>query len=73
MQLAMELRIWAVPTSSTRTLLAWAGPDAGACVVREESSRYIHQYLVTVTCRLWKVARSIGLSNLVQQSRHELS
>lgn len=64
------VRIWAVPTSSTRTLLAWPDrmPERALFVKTSLHSpifgdRRLHA---------WKVARSIGLSTLVQQSATEL-
>lgn len=60
------LRIWAVPTASTRTFLAWPdGAPHQALFVKTS----LHSKIVGDR-RLyrWKVARSVGLSTLVQDS-----
>lgn len=64
------LRIWGVPTSSVRTLLAW--PDR-----MPERALFVKLTLhspIFGDRRLypWKVARSVGLSQLVQQSLEQL-
>ena len=64
------LRIWAVPTSSTRTLLAWPdGAPHRASFVKTtlHSPIFGDRHL-----RLQKVARSVGLSRLVQESSAQL-
>lgn len=64
------LRIWAVPTASTRTLLAWPDrmPERAVFVKTTlHSPIFGNRRLHT-----WMVARSIGLSGLVQESLHEL-
>ncbi len=60
------LRIWAVPTASVRTFLAWPdhAPDQALFVKTSLHSpilgdRRLHR---------WRVARSVGLSKLVQDS-----
>lgn len=64
------LRIWGVPTSSTRTFLAWPdGMPERALFVKTSlhspifGDRRLHA---------WKIARSVGLSALVRQSRESL-
>jgi hypothetical protein len=64
------LRIWGVPTSSARTFLAW--PDR-----MPERALFVKLTLhspIFGDRRLypWKVARSVGLSSLVQQSLDQL-
>lgn len=67
---AEGLRIWAVPTSSTRTLLAWPDqmPERALFVKTSLHSPIFGDRRLPA----WKVARSVGLSSLVQQVRHEL-
>lgn len=64
------LCIWGVPTASVRTLLAW--PDR-----KPEQALFVKTSLhspIFGDRRLytWKVARSVGLSSLVQQSLQQL-
>jgi len=64
------LRIWGVPTSSTRTLLAWPDrmPERALFVKTSLHSPIFGDRHLPVG----KVARSVGLSSLVQRCRHEL-
>jgi hypothetical protein len=60
------LRVWAVPTSSTRTFLAWPdGAPSQALFVKTS----LHSKIIGDR-RLfrWQVARSVGLSTLVHDS-----
>ncbi len=64
------LRIWGVPTSSTRTFLAWPDrvPERALFVkLSLHSPIFGDRRLHT-----WKVARSVGLSTLVQESLEHL-
>lgn len=64
------LHIWGVPTSSTRTLLAWPDrmPERAVFVkLSLHSPIFGDRRLYT-----WKVARSVGLSALVQESLKHL-
>lgn len=64
------LRIWAVPTSSTRTLLAW--PDhAPHEALFVKTSLHSPIFGDRRVC-LMKAGRSVGLSRLVQDSRFDL-
>jgi hypothetical protein len=60
------LRIWAVPTSSTRTLLAWPDrmPERAVFVKTSLHSPVFGKRRL----HAWQVARSVGLSGLVQES-----
>ncbi len=64
------LRIWGVPTSSTRTLLAWPDGDGRGAVFIKTS---LHSPIFgdRRVSRL-KVGRSIGLSEMVRDSRSTL-
>ena len=64
------LRIWAVPTSSTRTFLAWPDrmPERALFVKTSLHSPILGDRRLYT----WKVARSVGLSGLVQDSLAEL-
>jgi hypothetical protein len=64
------LRIWAVPTSSTRTLLAWPDRQPERAVFAKTS---LHSPIFGKRrLHAWQVARSVGLSGLVQESLPEL-
>lgn len=64
------LRIWAVPTSSTRTLLAWPDrmPERAVFVKTSLHSQIFGDRRL----HAWRIARSVGLSGLVQQSLQDL-
>ena len=64
------LRIWGVPTASTRTFLAWPDrmPERALFVKTSlHSPIFGDRRLYT-----WKIARSVGLSRLVQESLDHL-
>jgi hypothetical protein len=60
------LRVWAVPTSSTRTFLAWpdGAPERALFVKTTLDSKVVGDRRLY----RWKVARSVGLSQLVHDS-----
>lgn len=60
------LRIWAVPTASTRTFLAWpdGAPEQALFVKTSLHSKIVGDRRLY----RWKVARSVGLSTLVHDS-----
>jgi hypothetical protein len=64
------LRIWAVPTSSTRTLLAWPDrmPERAVFVKTTLHSPIFGKRRL----HAWQVARSVGLSGLVEESSQAL-
>jgi hypothetical protein len=64
------LCIWAVPTSSTRTLLAWPDriPERAVFVKTSLHSKIFGDRRL----HAWKVARSVALSGLVQETLHDL-
>jgi hypothetical protein len=64
------LRIWGVPTSSTRTFLAWPDgmPERALFVKTSLHSRILGDRRL----HAWKVARSVGLSQLVQNCLEDL-
>jgi hypothetical protein len=64
------LRLWATPTSSTRTLLAWPAGEPGRAFFAKLS---LHSRLFGdrgLTRR--RIAASVGLSHFVQQCRNDL-
>lgn len=64
------IHVWAVPTSSTRTLLVWPDgiPNAAACVKTSLNSPAFGDRRV----QRFRAARSVGLSTLVAGEREEL-
>lgn len=64
------LRIWGVPTSSTRTFLAWPDgePERALFVKTSLHSRIVGDRRL----HAWTVARSVGLSGLVQDCLQDL-
>lgn len=66
-----EVVIWALPTSSTRTLLAWPDESPGKAIFVKTS---LHSPIFgNRSLRVNDVARSVGLSALIEESKSCLS
>jgi len=63
-------RFWAVPTSSTRTLLLW--PDGSPRLATFVKTSLFSPILGDRRLHRWKVARSVGLCSLMQYARGRL-